>query len=348
MKTFFYAITFAMAASSCVQRNFGADAEVQASIPASKLKTLQIPDVTPGYRDFEGYISGENLIFMMRNGPVLELFELSASGRQKRGVFSYSGVNKTDVSRGGIAVTYNTMGREIRIGNTYRNGSEPHLDVATAASPNVQKISPPKEFDNVGINGARFVGNDLYVFGYPGFFKTTDLGKTYQPVAPFSKDKFEFGVNAVAERGEEIYILTNGDGLWHATSKTAKFEKLTGAGFESVKYPSELSHDRSVIAFGHQNGVVVSRDGGKTWTERTAGTGGSGLRGKEVVHVAVKGQFIATVSYNRGSRSVSFSKNAGDTFTGMVLPNDDVPNTVVFRGNELVIAAERGVYTYAP
>lgn len=331
----------------CKTRDFG-DAELaDASIPKTKYVTKSIPG---SMLQINICAAGDRMTAFVGN-RTRRLIKKDANADTFKDVVSVDPEGndiRTQVTEGcsNITLTSHTFGPEVVSSDGGRFASRiPHLMFSQNGKP-FQKADLPDvvKKNPYGTRGAIMWGNTLYVISHKdGLLVSNDFGKTYKPLAPFTKG----GVSAVYENAGRTFVIDDNQAVWMRANASAAFEKLNLPA--TAAFPSVVAADGNTIAVGAQSGLFVSSDLGKTFHHSFAGAGGSGLRGNEIWKVAVKGEIVAAISFNQGSRTVSLSKNRGKTFKGLAGVRDlETPDSVLISDDSIYIGGDNSEYYIVP
>jgi len=115
------------------------------------------------------------------------------------------------------------------------------------------------------MNLARPGGATVWMAGHQVMAKSTDGGKTWQSVRPPGLPSYDVHGFAASPHGGTLYAAVNGRGLFRSTNGGTSFSQVSANVGGSVMALA-IRSDGSIWAGDMQQGLLASRNGGKSWT----------------------------------------------------------------------------------
>src|SRR2546422_5597396 len=115
------------------------------------------------------------------------------------------------------------------------------------------------------MNLARPGGSTVWMAGHQVMGRSTDGGKTWQSVRPAGLPGYDVHGFAASPSDGTLYAAVNGHGLYRSTNGGTSFSEVSKDVGGSVMALG-VRPDGAVLAGDMRQGLLASRDGGKSWT----------------------------------------------------------------------------------
>lgn len=171
----------------------------------------------------------------------------------------------------------------------------------------------------------------VFVSGHPqigelpnpmGLLVSRDGGRTWRPLA--LRGQVDFHAMTISADGETLYgwNVMGSPGLYRVSAKDGAWKRLETAGLRDVFSLASHPTEAASLLAGTRSGLVVSRDGGKTWTSAT-----QQLEGASVTAVAYSPKDPRRLYAYAVRQDLGFmtSSDGGKTWraTGLFLGSED-------------------------